>query len=222
MMPPTGNAKKVYYPDKEGDAMYMHGAAKAIDYRAIPDPIIYAPEDLTFDSYQQRGVPGTTGDAGMALRARGAHGLHQFAHTSESYFNGGTVKKGARIAKMGHTGYTIPSGPAGTHLHYWVKRPDGTFAYPPSLYTEPFNTNQGGNEVSTVGEVELDMLSRAFFGYPANAEFIKAWKGTESNTMIRWCEANPAHTAWLKQIETWKNSASNGEFVEATVYVKKG
>lgn len=74
--------------------------------------------------------------------------------------------------------------------------------------------------MSTVGKVELDMLSRAFFGYPADAEFFKAWEGTESNTMIRWCDANPAHTAYLAQIKKWQEDG-DGEFVETKVYVKK-
>lgn len=116
-----------------------HGDTKAVDYAASPDVFAYAPEDLTFDSYQQRGSGKL--DAGMCLRARGANGLHQFAHLEQTYFTGGTVKKGTKIAKMGFTGYTIPKGPNGRHLHYWVKTPKGTFVYPPTLYTEPFGGN---------------------------------------------------------------------------------
>lgn len=113
-----------------------HGATLAVDHRAVLDPYVYAPEDLTFDSYQQRGS-GTL-DAGMCLRARGSKGLHQFAHLERTFFTGGTVKKGTRIAKMGYSGYTKPAGPAGTHLHYWIRQTNGTYIYPPNLYTEPF------------------------------------------------------------------------------------
>ena len=126
MRPPSGN--KI--------TQGSHGATQAVDYSASPDDFVYASEDLTFDSYQQRGT-GTL-DAGMCLRGKGANGLHQFGHLEVSYFLGGTVKKGQRIAKMGYTGYTIPPGPAGRHLHYWVKTLGGAYVYPPTLYTEPF------------------------------------------------------------------------------------
>jgi hypothetical protein len=51
---------------------------------------------------------------------------------------------------------------------------------------------QGGDDMSRVGPVELNILSLAFFGYPANDEFIKAHNGKETNTFVRWCEANSA------------------------------
>lgn len=126
MRPPTGNRI----------SQGSHGATKAIDYSDEPDVFVYAPEDLTFDSYQQRGSGEL--DAGNCLRGKGANGLHQFAHLEETYFKRGTVKKGERIAKMGHTGYTIPKGINGRHLHYWLKTPNGTYVYPPTRYKEPF------------------------------------------------------------------------------------
>lgn len=161
MRPPTGNRI----------SQGQHGSSKAVDYSASPDPYIYAPEDLTFDSYMQRGSG--TSDAGLALRARGAHGLHQFAHTEETYFTGGTVKKGQRIAKMGYTGYTIPSGPNGRHLHWWIQTPNG-YVYPPSLITEPFGGSQpqgGDNPMPTRQEIIDEYLVNR--GAPPSEEEIQ-------------------------------------------------
>lgn len=127
MRPPTGNRI----------TQGSHGATKAIDYSDEPDPYIYAPEDCTFESFQQRGS-GVL-DAGLCLRVVGKNGLHQFAHLEKTYFTGGKAKKGQRLAKMGFTGYTQPDNvPAGRHLHYWLRRPNGTYVYPPSVQTEPF------------------------------------------------------------------------------------
>lgn len=130
MRPPTGNRI----------TQTSHLSSRAVDYSASPDAYVYAPEDMTFDSYQQRGS-GLT-DAGNCLRGKGKTGLHQFAHLETTYWKSGKVKKGQKIAKMGHTGYTRPAGPGGTHLHYWVQTPKG-YVYPPNLYTEEFKKEEG-------------------------------------------------------------------------------
>lgn len=115
-----------------------HLVSNAVDYAATPDPIIYAPEDVTFVSFGQKGIPGTKTDAGLALRAQGASGLHQFAHCSETILKSGTASRGQPIAIMGHTGYTIPDGPEGAHCHWWIRRKDGSYVYPPSIITQGF------------------------------------------------------------------------------------
>jgi len=116
----------------------QHLASKAVDHADDPDPIVYATEDGTIDSYQQRGSG--TNDAGMCLRMNGANGLHQFAHLETSYVAvGQKVVRGQKLAKMGYTGYTLPDNvPEGAHLHYWIRKPDGTYVYPPTLYKETF------------------------------------------------------------------------------------
>lgn len=170
-----------------------HGTSKAVDYSASPDPDIYAPEDLTFDSYMQRGSG--TSDAGLALRARGAHGLHQFAHTERTYFTGGAVKKGARIARMGYTGYTIPDNvPAGTHLHWWIQTPNG-YVYPPSLITEPFGGSQGGSEMAASAEIVTNIYRavlqrepdagglQTYTGRPVDSVFNAIYNSPEANAV---------------------------------------
>ncbi len=58
-----------------------------------------------------------------------------------------------------------------------------------------------GGDMSTVDRYELNSLSQAYFGYPASDEFVKAWKGNETNGMIRWCEANSAHMSWVAKVD---------------------
>lgn len=110
----------------------QHLVSKAVDYSAKPDPNVYAPESGRIDSYMQRGTGKS--DAGMVLRLKGKTGMHSFCHLEKAYVKpGDTVKEGQKIAKMGYTGYTIPEGPGGAHLHYYVLTPNG-YVYPPKLY----------------------------------------------------------------------------------------
>lgn len=140
----------------------QHLASKAVDYAANPDPVAYAPEDALIESYGQRGTPGTQDDAGNALRFRGATGLHQFAHLEKSYVKAGDkVKRGQPLAKMGYTGYTIPKGPGGAHLHYWVQTPNG-YVYPENLYNETFI--KIGEEEMTKPSIETLRIVHALVG----------------------------------------------------------
>lgn len=160
-----------------------HGTSKAVDYRAVPDINVYAPEDGTIDSYQRRGSG--TNDAGNALRMRGATGLHQFAHLEESYVSPGQkVVKGQRIAKMGYTGYTKPSGPAGRHLHYWVQtgtdsKGSPIYVYPPNLINEPFGSGSTGSSKMTRAEAEsvVKAMYRGLFGREADAGGLNNYAG---------------------------------------------
>lgn len=114
----------------------QHLASKAVDHSDDPNPYVYASEDGVIDSYKRRGSGKL--DAGNCLRLRGKTGLHQYAHLEESYVKvGQKVKRGQKLAKMGHTGYTIPAGPNGRHLHYWIYTGTG-YKYPPNLYKDKF------------------------------------------------------------------------------------
>ena len=111
-----------------------HGATDAVDYSwqtPTKDATVYAPEDMSWDSYKQRGVGKL--NAGNALRMIGANGLHQFAHLGRILIKAGqSVKKGDPIAVMGDTGYT-----QGRHLHWWILK-NGKYIYPPTLVNEKF------------------------------------------------------------------------------------
>lgn len=157
-----------------------HGTSKAVDIANDPDNIIYAPEDGTIDSYMQRGSG--TSDAGLALRMRGATGLHQFAHTSSSLVRpGDRVKRGQPIAVMGHTGYTIPSGPAGAHVHWWIQTPNG-YVYPPNLINEPFMKLGGTNVVLTAADANA--VYKALLKREGDAGGIKNYTGKTLEFML--------------------------------------
>lgn len=116
----------------------QHGTSKAVDYSASPDPIVYAPEAGRIESYQQRGSG--TSDAGNVLRLATATGVWSFCHLERNLVSvGQQVSEGQQLAVMGYTGYTIPKGPAGRHLHTYVLTPKG-YIYPPTLF-------KGGSEV---------------------------------------------------------------------------
>jgi hypothetical protein len=130
MQPPTGNQI----------TQRRHGPFNAVDYAWSPDWYVYAPERMTFYAY----IP-NAGDAGNNLQMDGAHGRHGFCHLEEIYITGGTVEKGYRIAKMGYSGKCEPPGPEGRHLHWVIRRKDGTYVYPPDLVTEPFPGSKENN-----------------------------------------------------------------------------
>ena len=164
MRPPSGNRI----------TQGQHLTSKAVDYSASPDPYVYAPENGRVDSYQYRGTG--TNSAGNVLRIQGATGMHSLCHLETSYVSPGqTVTKGQRVAKMGYTGYTIPSGPAGTHLHYYVLTPVG-YKYPPTLYTESFNQPQGGNKVFE-NDAQIQAMYYLIRGKNATAAEVAGWRG---------------------------------------------
>lgn len=165
-----------------------HGTSKAVDYSAIPDPIIYAPEDGTIDSYIQRGSG--TSDAGLALRMRGANGLHQFGHTERSLVAvGERVKRGQPIAVMGYTGYTIPDNvPAGSHVHWWVQTPNG-YVYPPNLINEPFmKLGSGGDSMDYKFQNESE-LKRFYFITRGNEGTLAERQGWVGKTVRQYMDA---------------------------------
>lgn len=149
-----------------------HLASKAVDHSASPDPYVYAPENGRINSYQRRGSG--TSDAGNVLRLAGATGMHSFCHLSKSLVTvGQTVTQGQKIAVMGYTGYTIPSGAAGAHLHYYVLTPNG-YVYPPSLYKSA--PSAGGTSVFN-NEAEVQEAYLLLRGVKATAAEAKAWVG---------------------------------------------
>ncbi len=112
----------------------QHGTSKAVDYSAKPDPTVYACESGRIDSYQQRGSG--TSNAGNVLRLATKTGMWNFCHLERSLVSvGQQVTEGQPIAIMGYTGYTIPAGPAGAHLHCFILTPNG-YVYPPTLFNQ--------------------------------------------------------------------------------------
>jgi murein DD-endopeptidase MepM/ murein hydrolase activator NlpD len=140
----------------------QHGNFNAVDYSAKPDPIAYAPEDVTFVSY------GNNGDCGNNLKVRGASGVHGFCHIEEIYIQPGqTVKAGERLFKMGYTGKTDPVGPNGRHAHQ-VLNVNGVYIYPLDKINEPFGGNMS-NTPDVNGGDAVNVLQGIIPDYVANA-----------------------------------------------------
>ena len=153
-----------------------HGTSKAVDYSARPDPNIYAPEDGRVVSY------GYVGDCGNNLRVRSGSRLHSFCHLERPTVSvGQNVKKGQVIGIMGYTGYTIPAGPGGRHLHWWVKQ-GSTYYYPPSLINEPFNTPQGGSEVANRNQV--NNIYKAVLHRNGDEGGLRNYTGKDANFIV--------------------------------------
>lgn len=129
-------------PTNNGITQGKHGTYNAVDYSSSPDANIYAPEDGTIVSYANNG------NCGNNLQMNGANGRHGFCHLERATVSAGqAVKKGQVIGVMGYTGYTIPAGPGGRHLH-WVLNKNGVYVYPPSFVNEVRGaTAPGGNSM---------------------------------------------------------------------------
>lgn len=119
-----------------------HGQYNAVDYRArtrwsptMNRRNIYAVEDGTITSYGYRGSMGNR----LELTSTDKKRRWGFGHLEYATVTSGKVKRGQLIGVMGHTGYTIPSGYYGTHLHLVCRLSNGTYVYPPTLMNTPFS-----------------------------------------------------------------------------------
>jgi hypothetical protein len=88
---------------------------------------------------------------------------------------------------------------------------------------------QGATDMpSTVGDVEIDQMSWAYFGYGSgsNSQFTKDHRGEESNTFERFMFSHPNAVAYRKQVADWRAGAeaSTGKYEPVTeqLYKKKG
>lgn len=64
---------------------------------------------------------------------------------------------------------------------------------------------------STVGDVEIDQMSWAYFGYgsPSDSQFTKDNLGRESNEFERFMFAHPVAQAYRKQVSQWRSKAES-------------
>lgn len=203
MQAPTGNVI----------SQGQHGTTKAVDhsyYRNTNDDKVYAPEDGVIDSYQRRGSGKL--DAGNCLRMKGANGLHQFAHLSKSLVSPGqVVKRGQAIAVMGATGYTIPAG--AKHLHYWIQRPNGSYVYPPTLYTEAFRNTPvpaPSTGMPPIGGTVKNSVDRTFYKRNS-AVSLGVVKAPSAYKVLGYDQKFPG--------SVWVHSASKGDARLALYYV---
>lgn len=150
-----------------------HGPYNAVDYSYLPDPNIYAPESGKVTSYAY------AGQCGNNLQIQGDSGyLHGFCHLEKTYVRGGDkVTAGQKIGVMGYTGYTIPAGPAGRHLHH-VMTKGGKWYYPPSITKEPAGTSSSkGDSNMFQNDKEVQEAYMLLRGTPGTAAERKGWIG---------------------------------------------
>lgn len=200
----------------------QHLTSKAVDHSASPDPFIYAPEDGKIDSYQWRGSG--TNSAGNALRMAGKTGMHQFAHLEESYVRiGQQVKQGQKLAKMGYTGYTIPKGPAGRHLHYWILTPKG-YVYPPTLY----KGTPTGKGAEVADRTQVNNIYKAVMHREGDKGGLDNYTGRDANSIISEFMGSQEfknHQAFLanatKQIQALQTALANEKNKKPEVVTKE-
>ena len=127
-------------PTSNSISQGQHGRYKAIDFRArsrwsatMNRKNIYAVEDGTITSYKYSGTMGNR------LELTSADGKRRWGmgHLERAIVSRGKVKRGQLIGIMGHTGYTIPNGYYGTHIHL-VCNVGGVYIYPGNLFNTAF------------------------------------------------------------------------------------
>jgi len=124
---------EIQIPTKNRISQGRHGSYNSVDYSGADDYAIYSPFDGKVIFY------GDGGDCGTKMHIEAADGMRTtLCHLNQKYVNvGADVKRGQLVAQMGHTGYTIPEGPAGTHLHQNIQK-GGVYTYPPELTNADF------------------------------------------------------------------------------------
>jgi hypothetical protein len=111
-----------------------------VDFSPSPDSTIYAPEGgkvtLTLNDPQM----------GNAVHIWIDNRHHAFCHMQEFFVTDGqAVNQGDKLGIMGHTGYVVPPGPDGTHLH-WAVAVDNTLIDPLSLVITEENNTMNPND----------------------------------------------------------------------------
>lgn len=193
-----------------------HLTSQAVDYSWYPDPTIYAPEDGRIESYAY------AGDCGNNLKMRHTDHVHSFCHLEKTFVQPGQwVTRGQPIGVMGYTGYTIPTGAGGRHLHHFIRYDNGTYRYPPSIANESFITI-GGEEMITKDDTGLLRIGHTEIGgWGMEAHdgryddlFLGAWVGKPVKDFIwaQWNAGQPYRAAKAAQAQAVNdlNNSLNG------------
>lgn len=140
-----------------------------VDFAPDNDAFIYAPENgritLTPNDPQM----------GNAVHLWVDNRHHAFCHTSTYLVSDAQqVQKGDKLAVMGYTGYVVPSGPSGTHLH-WALAVDNTLIDPLSQVTEKFMQGEGNPNAGDVDNAYLAINNRKATDQEKQLYTMKAW-----------------------------------------------
>ena len=147
----------------------FHAAHQAVDIvNAFRSPIV-APITGTVTAVGQMGSG--TSDAGLVVQIGvTATEMHRLCHL-DSYIVkvGQVVQQGQLVGYMGYTGYTIPSGIGGTHLH-WVMWRNGV-----RVDGRKYVTNTGGQIMDTDAKVKAQYYTLR--GSEGTASERRGWIG---------------------------------------------
>lgn len=96
----------------------FNSAHQAVDIAGPVGTPIVAPEAGTVTAVGQMGSG--TNNAGLVVQLGNETNGHRLCHLSRAHVSVGQhVTQGQLVGDMGYSGYTIPAGPAGSHLH-WI------------------------------------------------------------------------------------------------------
>lgn len=176
------------------------------DDRAAPEgtPVLVAGVQI--------GIVGSTGlSTGPHLHLQEYQGSPANTRQPQNSFKGGTVIAATSSSDFGNY-VTIQISDGWNDIYAHLSRIDVTVGQV-----------IGGNEVSTVGDNEIDQMSWAYFGYGASQEFIDEHRGTESNTFERFMYNHPVAIEYRKQVTAWREAAEAGKYkpINQTVYIKE-
>jgi len=162
---PSSNAIRLLF----GATEYPYSIAsphEGVDFLPAPDNRIYAPFSGTVILKPNNGPDGN----GLYMY-NGKDQFHGLLHTS-SYLvqDGQHVTEGDPVAIMGYSGYVVPSGPLGSHLHWCVKQ-NGTFINPLSLLIGGKGSLEEPITMPTDAQVDqvISMWNQIAYGVPASA-----------------------------------------------------
>lgn len=173
---------------------------------------IVAPHSGTVTAAGQMGTG--TNNAGLAIDITGGQFKSRLAHNDQILVSvGQTVQEGQQVGLQGFTGYTIPSGQAGTHCH-WVLWDNGTRVDGRNYIT------QGGVDMP-IGADGVERLSRDVLGRPADPGMINTyqnrtdWKGVHDEL-----EKQPEAANYRKKIQDGFNClATSGKVLAPGKYI---
>lgn len=159
----------------------QHGGVDLVDHRGEGAPV-YAPCDGLLVLHPQGSWgDGSFGNAAKLLTADGMYVLMaHFRDYASDVYDGQQVLAGKRLGYQGHTGYTVPAGPGGSHVHWGVCRVPWFPPYPsaPSQFVNPLDYLIGESERMAIFQ-RLEKVTAALGGEPA----IDAWN-TTGNSLL--------------------------------------
>lgn len=109
-----------------------------------------------------------TSNAGLVVEVTAGSRTHRLCHLDSAAVKRGTkVKEGQLVGYMGHSGFTIPSGRKGTHLH-WYLLVDGQRVDPQRYVTIP---KSGSTVKKPVGHPFAKLVGKTIQLKPKNGKW---------------------------------------------------